>query len=58
MRRVKDDASLEATVERETYEEIGIPSTQLKLLGQIGPVQRSLAGNPVFPFVVRLILDR
>lgn len=39
---------------RETYEELGIHSQNIEILGQIGPPEVNLKGNmTVYPFVVR-----
>ncbi|PVG03130.1 hypothetical protein CPB86DRAFT_723615 [Serendipita vermifera] len=47
----KTDATVEETVKRETYEEMGLPESHIKLLGPFGPAERSLAGTLVHPFV-------
>jgi len=47
----EDDLSLEDTVKRETFEEIGLPSSHLRMLGTFGPIEQSLAGSTVYPFV-------
>jgi ADP-ribose pyrophosphatase YjhB (NUDIX family) len=48
----KGDTSLEDTVKRETYEEIGLHPSHVQLIGSFGPIERSLSGNLVHPFAV------
>lgn len=40
---------------RETHEEVGITSSQVDILGQIGPPQLSLRGMRVWPYVVSVL---
>lgn len=44
-----------AAVLRETHEEVGITSSQVDILGQIGPPQLSLRGMRVWPYVVSVL---
>lgn len=44
------DADLFTTAQRETYEEIGLPATEMQLLGRL-PQAHTRAGTPVTPFV-------
>jgi len=45
------DESFLAAALRETHEELGISPSQVEVLGEIGPIVRSLHGMRVFPFV-------
>lgn len=44
------DADLLITAQRETYEEIGLPTAEMQLLGRL-PQAHTRAGTPVTPFV-------
>lgn len=44
------DADLFSTAQRETHEEIGLPATEMQLLGRL-PQSHTRAGIPVTPFV-------
>ncbi len=44
------DADLLATAQRETYEEIGLPATEMNVIGRL-PVSHTRAGTPVTPFI-------
>lgn len=44
------DADLLTTAQRETYEEIGLPTAEMQLLGRL-PQAHTRAGTPVTPFV-------
>lgn len=46
------DQSLLDTALRETFEEINISKDRVELLGSIGPPEKSLRGDTVWPFVV------
>ncbi|KAJ7257945.1 NUDIX hydrolase domain-like protein [Mycena haematopus] len=45
------DLSLLDTALRETFEEMSIPKDKIELLGSIGPPEKSLRGDTVWPFV-------
>ncbi|KIM32887.1 hypothetical protein M408DRAFT_326600 [Serendipita vermifera MAFF 305830] len=46
----EEDASLEYTAKRETYEEIGTPLSNIHIIAPFGPLERSLSGRLVHPF--------
>ncbi|KAF9221391.1 hypothetical protein BS17DRAFT_785309 [Gyrodon lividus] len=45
------DSSFLAAALRETHEEVGILSSQIDVLGQLGPAEQSLRGLRVWPYV-------
>lgn len=47
----KEDADLQETALRETYEEIGIPPEKIKVIGAMSPVYVVVSNFNVFPFV-------
>ncbi|KAG9312914.1 NUDIX hydrolase domain-like protein [Chiua virens] len=47
----KTDPSFLAAALRETHEEVGIPPAQIEVLGHFGPVELSLKGLRVWPYV-------
>ncbi|KAJ7281929.1 NUDIX hydrolase domain-like protein [Mycena rebaudengoi] len=46
-----EDSGFADTALRETNEELGIPRDRIELLGSIGPPEKSLRGDLVWPFV-------
>jgi 8-oxo-dGTP pyrophosphatase MutT (NUDIX family) len=46
-----DDADLSDTALREAEEEIGLPRTQVSLLGELAPVSTFVTGYQIHPFV-------
>lgn len=50
------DADLFVTAQRETYEEIGLPPSEIHLLGRL-PVAHTRRGTPVTPFVASFNAD-
>ncbi len=46
-----DDVSLEATALRETYEEVGIPPKEVRLLGRLDEMATTTSGFVISPFV-------
>ncbi|KAG8812606.1 hypothetical protein FRC17_001945 [Serendipita sp. 399] len=46
-----DDIDLEHTAKRETHEEIGTTSSRIQILSPFGPVEKSLGGSTVYPYV-------
>ena len=45
------DPSLESTALRETYEEIGVPSSKIDILGEVSPLPNKDRTMKVHPFI-------
>jgi len=55
---LKEDHSISGAALRETYEELGIPSANVEILGMLDRPEYSLGNRArVWPVVVRLVLS-
>lgn len=50
-RKDPEDESLQITALRETHEEVGIPSTDIEILGQLSSLYIPVSNSNVFPFI-------
>lgn len=50
-RRDKEDDTLQTTALRETFEEVGIPSADIEVLGSLTPLYIPVSNSNVYPFV-------
>ena len=50
-RKDEQDANLQITALRETFEEVGVPSEQIEMLGGLTPLYIPVSNSNVYPFV-------
>ena len=50
-RKDEQDANLQMTALRETFEEVGVPSEQIEMLGGLTPLYIPVSNSNVYPFV-------
>lgn len=50
-RRDKNDDTLQTTALRETFEEVGIPSAEIEVLGALSPLYIPVSNSNVYPYI-------